>query len=72
VEITVIKSFIDKNTGEPYNAGTVYNSDDAQRIIELQDGGYLNPSKKVKQPKKTVEPEEVKEPKKKKVTEAVE
>lgn len=38
---TVIMSFIDKYTNEPYNAGSVFESGDPVRINELQTLGYL-------------------------------
>lgn len=48
MEVAVVKSFIDKNTQKAYNVGSVYISDDQERIIELQNGGYLDPNVKIK------------------------
>lgn len=48
MEVAVVKSFIDKNTQKAYNIGSVYVSDDQERIIELQNGGYLDPNVKIK------------------------
>lgn len=41
MRVLVIKAFIDKQTGVPYNAGYYYESDDLERIKELQELGYL-------------------------------
>lgn len=41
MKIPVIRAFIDKNTKEPYNKGYVYESDNIERIKELQDKGFL-------------------------------
>jgi hypothetical protein len=38
---TVISPFIDKNTKEHYAVGSVYESDDADRISFLQEKGFL-------------------------------
>lgn len=37
----VIKAFIDRHTGKPYNPDYVFESDDLKRIAELQEAGYL-------------------------------
>lgn len=47
MKVTVINAFIDKNTGEPYNSGAIYESTDKERIKELQDGGFLAAPEKV-------------------------
>ena len=44
MKVKVITAFFDKNTGEPYNAGDVYDSTDKKRISELQTNGYLDAS----------------------------
>ena len=44
MKIKVITAFFDKNTGEPYNAGDIYDSTDKKRITELQTNGYLDAS----------------------------
>lgn len=41
MKVLVIKAFIDKRTGIPYNGGYYYESDDLERIKELQRLGYL-------------------------------
>lgn len=41
VKIVVTEAFFDKNTGEPYNRGEIFESDDKKRIKELRAGGYL-------------------------------
>lgn len=41
MKVLVIKAFIDKHTNIPYNAGYYYESDDLNRIKELQELGYL-------------------------------
>jgi len=41
MKVLVIKAFIDKRTGIPYNSGYYYESDDLERIKELQRLGYL-------------------------------
>lgn len=41
MKATVIRAFIDKETKKPYNAGSVYESDNIERIKELQEKGYL-------------------------------
>jgi hypothetical protein len=41
MKLKVIKAFIDRYTGKPYNPGYVYESDDLKRIDELQEAGYL-------------------------------
>lgn len=48
MQFRVEKAFFDRITGAPYNAGSIYESDDPERIAELQNGGYL-PSKKIEQ-----------------------
>ena len=53
MKIKVIKAFFDKNTGEPYNAGDVYDSTDKKRISELQTNGYLDASNVKKEATKT-------------------
>ena len=37
----VTEAFFDKNTGEPYNRGEIFESEDKKRIKELRSGGYL-------------------------------
>lgn len=37
----VLKAFVDKNTGEPYNEGYEYEADEA-RIQELVEAGYVS------------------------------
>lgn len=44
MKVQVIKSFYDKNTGDPYNADGIYESSDKARIAELRELGYLAPS----------------------------
>lgn len=41
MKIVVANAFFDKNTGEPYNSGEIFESTDKDRIKELRDGGYL-------------------------------
>ncbi len=41
MKLQVIKSFIDKHSNIPYNAGYYYESNDLERIKELQELGYL-------------------------------
>jgi hypothetical protein len=41
MRLLVVKAFIDKHTKIPYNAGYYYESDDLNRIKELQELGYL-------------------------------
>lgn len=41
MRVLVIRAFIDKHTGVPYNAGYYYESDNLERIRELQELGYL-------------------------------
>ena len=41
LKITVKKPFIDKNTREGYEKGSKYESDNPERIKELQDKGFL-------------------------------
>lgn len=41
MKIKVIRAFIDKNTGEPYNRGDIFESTDKARIKELRAAGYL-------------------------------
>ena len=41
MKIVVTEAFFDKNTGEPYNRGEIFESDDKKRIKELRAGGYL-------------------------------
>ena len=41
MKIVVTEAFFDKNTGEPYNRGEIFESDDKKRIKELRSGGYL-------------------------------
>ncbi len=48
MQFKVEKAFFDRITGVPYNAGSIYESDNLERIVELQNGGYLT-SKKVEQ-----------------------
>jgi hypothetical protein len=48
----VIQAFVDKNTGEPYNEGYTFESDKADRITELQEGGYLEVLAPKETPKK--------------------
>lgn len=47
MKVQVIKSFYDKNTGDPYNADGIYESSDKARIAELRELGYLAPSQAV-------------------------
>ena len=53
MKIPVIRAFIDKNTKEPYNAGYEYESDNPERIKELQDKGFLKKTKAEQFPKLT-------------------
>ena len=41
MRVNVIRPFVDKITKIPYNVGYVYESDDIDRIKELQDLGFL-------------------------------
>jgi len=41
MKINVIESFIDKETGESYNSGALYESTNKDRINELREGGFL-------------------------------
>jgi len=41
MRLKVIRAFIDKYTNKPYNVGYVYESNDLERIAELQEAGYL-------------------------------
>ncbi|MPM69783.1 hypothetical protein SDC9_116731 [bioreactor metagenome] len=41
MKLPVIKAFIDKNTGEPYNTGATFESEDKDRVKELQEKGFL-------------------------------
>jgi|GEM_PF-2918914 hypothetical protein len=41
MKLKVIKAFIDRYTGKPYNPGYVYETDDIERIQQLQEAGYL-------------------------------
>lgn len=41
MKVPVIRSFTDKKTNNPYNAGRIYESTDMKRIKYLQDKGYL-------------------------------
>lgn len=41
MRVLVIRAFIDKHTGVPYNAGYYYESNNLERIKELQELGYL-------------------------------
>lgn len=41
MRLQVIKPFIDKHTNIPYNVGYYYESDNLERIKELQELGYL-------------------------------
>ncbi|MEW8957790.1 MAG: hypothetical protein AB2448_01570 [Moorella sp. (in: firmicutes)] len=41
MKLRVIKAFIDRHTGKPYNPGYVYETDDMERIKQLQEAGYL-------------------------------
>lgn len=46
----VIRSFIDKETKEPYNVGDFYKSKDKSRINELREKGFLyKPEEKKKE-----------------------
>lgn len=40
---TVLKNFQDKYTGQYYGMGFTYESEDAQRIAELERGGFIAP-----------------------------
>lgn len=53
MKIPVIRSFIDKKTKEPYNKGYIYESDDIERIKELQEKGFLKKVEINKYPKAT-------------------
>jgi hypothetical protein len=53
LKIPVIRAFIDKNTKKPYNQGYVYESDNIERIKELQDKGFLKDVKTDSYPKHT-------------------
>ncbi|MGE6516641.1 hypothetical protein [Lysinibacillus sphaericus] len=37
----VIKSFIDKETGKGYNAGSTFTSTDAERVSFLAESGFI-------------------------------
>jgi hypothetical protein len=41
MKLPVLKSFIDKTTGKPYNCGGYYESNNNKRIKELQEKGFL-------------------------------
>ncbi|GBF73060.1 hypothetical protein PA598K_01345 [Paenibacillus sp. 598K] len=41
MQYEVTKVFRDKNTGKRYPVGSVYTGEDAERIEELQEKGYL-------------------------------
>jgi hypothetical protein len=41
MEIKVLKRFKDKNTKKVYPVGALYQSNDEERVLFLQDGGYL-------------------------------
>lgn len=41
MKVRVIRSFIDRVTGKPYNAGRVYEASNSKRIAELQQAGFL-------------------------------
>jgi hypothetical protein len=41
MKIKVVRAFIDRHTGRPYNPGYVYESNDLDRVAELQEAGYL-------------------------------
>lgn len=60
MKASVLNAFIDRATGDGYNAGDIYTSDDAGRMAELAAGGYLDKIEKVvrhKKPPATAEPE---------------
>lgn len=44
MELLVINAFIDKNTRKPYNAGAMFESEDKDRVKELQEKGFLHSS----------------------------
>lgn len=55
MRVNVIRAFIDKKTGQGYNAGSVYETDDAARAQGLYKSGFVTaPSveKKAKAPAK--------------------
>lgn len=41
MKVPVLRSFIDKTTGKPYNCGGYYESNNNKRIKELQEKGFL-------------------------------
>ena len=41
MKVPVLRSFIDKATGKPYNCGGYYESNNNKRIKELQEKGFL-------------------------------
>jgi len=42
VKVRVVRAFIDRYTGKPYNPGYAFESDDLARIAELQSAGFLD------------------------------
>lgn len=40
MKVIVTEAFFDKNTGEAYNRGDIYEGD-KDRVAELRDGGFL-------------------------------
>lgn len=57
MRVQVVRAFIDKITGQGYNDGSTYESEDTQRLQELYDGGYTSrpPAKKRAKPTARVE-----------------
>ena len=45
MKFPVKRSFIDKETGKPYNCGGYYESNNTKRIKELQEKGFLGGAK---------------------------
>ncbi|WHP40765.1 hypothetical protein QIX46_19765 [Lysinibacillus boronitolerans] len=41
MDYQVLKSFIDKETGKGYNAGSTFTSSDAERVSFLGENGYI-------------------------------
>lgn len=56
MRVPVIRAFVDKNTGKPYNAGYVFESGSAKRITELQELGFLLKSNAADAPAQTIPP----------------
>lgn len=50
MKANVLKAFIDRNTGEGYNADDIYSTDDAERMNELAAGGFVKKKEQRKKP----------------------